>query len=130
MDKKILVVDDDPELLKLVALRLKVNGYKLITAGNGCDGLKKAELETPDLIILDIKMAQMDGYTMLRKLKSEPSTSNIPIVVLTSYDQMKDLFEMEGISDYILKPFDEQDFLLRISRAMQNKNTEDTNSAS
>lgn len=130
MDKKILVVDDDPELLKLVALRLKVNGYKLITAGNGCDGLKKAELEAPDLIILDIKMAQMDGYTMLRKLKSEPSTSNIPIVVLTSYDQMKDLFEMEGISDYILKPFDEQDFLLRISRAMQNKNTEDTNSAS
>ena len=101
--KKILVVDDDPDFLQLLAFDLKKNGYQVVSANNGEDGLKISDSEKPDLIISDIKMPKMDGYTFVRRLKKAEGTKNIPIIVLTSYEPMKDMFKLEGVSDYFIK---------------------------
>ena len=117
--KKILVVDDEADLVELVTIRLEANGYEVVMANSGLEGLSKASSEVPDLIILDIGMAEMDGYTVLQKLRGEEKTKDIPVIMLTAYAKMKSLFEMEGISDYIVKPFDPQDFRLRVARALK-----------
>ena len=117
--KKILVVDDDPELVKLVKMRLAAHGFDVVGAHDGVEGIEKAELERPDLILLDIKMPEVDGHTALRNLKHRTSTRDIPVIILTAYDKLKDLFELEGAKDYIVKPFEDQDLLLRITRALK-----------
>jgi adenylate cyclase len=119
--KKILVVDDEVELVELVKLRLEANGYEVVMANSGLEGLSKASSESPNLIVLDIGMAEMDGYTVLQKLKEDEKTKDIPVIMLTAYAKMKSLFEMEGISDYIVKPFDPQDFLARVDKVLKKK---------
>ena len=116
--KKILIVDDEPELVNLIRLRLEANGYEVIDASNGEEGLKKVEEERPDIILLDIMMPKKDGYTLMRELKRKEATKSIPIIALTGKPKMKDLFEIEGIKDYIVKPFEDEDLLLRIKRAL------------
>lgn len=117
--KKILVVDDEADLVDLVKTRLETGGYEVITAHDGIEGLSKARVECPDLLILDIGMAQMDGYTVLQKMREDEKTKGIPVIMLTAHGKMKDLFEIEGISDYIVKPFDPQDFLSRVARVLK-----------
>ena len=117
--KKILVVDDEVELVDLIKIRLESDGHEVITANSGLEGLSKASNELPDLIILDIGMAEMDGYTTLQKLREDEALKNTPVIMLTAYAKMKGLFEMEGISDYIVKPFDPQDFLMRINKVLK-----------
>ena len=109
-NKKILVIDDDLLNTKLVKEILEKNNYEVITATDGQDGLEKTESEQPDLIILDIIMPKMDGYTFLREIRAKEIKASqkrqpIPIVVLTGSAQMSDLFQLEGIKDYIVKPF-------------------------
>lgn len=104
--KRILVVDDDPDFLQLTEFDLKKKGYEVISANDGEAGLEKALAEVPDLIVLDIKMPKMDGYTFVRRLKKEDSTKDIPLIVLTSYEPMKDMFELEGVTDYCIKSSD------------------------
>ena len=101
--KKILVVDDDQDFAQLMEFDLKKQGYDVVLACNGEDGLSKALSESPALIMLDIKMPKMDGYTFVRRLKKNPATKDIPLVVLTSYEPMKDMFQMEGVNDYFVK---------------------------
>jgi len=113
-------VDDEPELLKAVKIRLENNNYVVSTANNGIEGLERAEQKVPDLIILDISMARMDGYTMIHELQQREKTKAIPIIILTAHVEMKELFDVEGIKDYIVKPFEDQDLLLRVSRALKN----------
>ena len=117
--KKILVIDDEVELLKAIKVRLEGNNYQVITAHNGKEGLERAKEENPDLMIVDVVMAQMDGYTLVRELKQIESTKSIPVIVLTAHAAMKELFEMEGIKDYVIKPYNHLDLLLRISRALK-----------
>ncbi|MBN1870625.1 MAG: response regulator [Candidatus Omnitrophica bacterium] len=119
--KKILVVDDEIELVELVKIRLESDGYEVLTANSGLEGLSKAAGEQPDLIILDISMAEMDGYTVIQKLREEPKTKNIPVIILTAYAKMKSLFELEGISDYIVKPFEPKDFLERVGKVLKKE---------
>ncbi len=119
--KKILVVDDEMELIELVKIRLESDGHEVIIANSGLDGLSKAAIESPDLIILDIGMAEMDGYTMLQKLREDEALKDTPVIMLTAYAKMKSLFEMEGISDYIVKPFDPQDFLVRVNKVLKKE---------
>lgn len=121
MPKKILVIDDEPELVKAMKIRLESEGYDVIAAYDGEEGLKKTEEETPDLIVLDIMMPKMDGYTTLQELKKKHSNSNKPlppVIVLTAKDKMKDLFALEGVEDYVVKPFENQDLLNRIGRLL------------
>lgn len=116
--KKILVVDDEADFVDMVRMRLEANGYEVLTAYNGRDGLEKAKAEKPDLILLDILMPELDGYTTLKELKNMGETKGIPVLVVTAKPGMKDLFVIEGIADYIVKPFDDEDLLLRIKRAL------------
>lgn len=117
--KKILLADDEPDFVKPLKERLEANNYNVITAFNGQEALIKAGAEKPDLILLDILMPKMDGYTALRELKKKEETKNIPIIILTAKTGMKDLFGVEGIKDYIMKPFEDDDLLLRIQRALE-----------
>lgn len=100
---KILLVDDDYDFSQLMEFDLKKRGYETVLACNGEEGLQKAFLDKPALILLDIKMPKMDGYSFVRRLKKDPATKDIPLIILTSYEPMKDMFQMEGVSDYFVK---------------------------
>ena len=82
--KKILIVDDEPELRKAVKIRLENNNYKVITAKDGFEGLEKAKLEKPNLIILDVMMSGMGGYEVCMQLKQSEQTQNIPVLMLSA----------------------------------------------
>jgi len=117
--KKILVIDDEPDFVNLIRVRLEANGYEVIEAYEGEEGLKKAKAENPDVILLDIMMPKNDGYTLMRALKNKETTESIPIIVLTAKPGMRDLLVMEGVDDYIVKPFEDEELLLRIKKALK-----------
>ena len=117
--KKILVVDDDPDFAQLLQFDLKKKGFDTVVAGDGEQGLEKAASEKPDLIILDIKMPKMDGYTLVRRLKKDDETRQIPLVVLTSYEPMKDMFQLEGVSDYFVKSANMDGLMKTVEKYLQ-----------
>ena len=111
----ILVVDDEPEIVTLLKFILEKDGHRIMEAGNGVAALERLgvepphpEVAKPDLIILDIMMPVMDGYTLNNRLQKDPKTKSIPILVLTAKGQkMRDLFEMApNVAAYVQKPFD------------------------
>ena len=116
--KKILVVDDEREILEMTRKRLERSGYKVLTASDGKEGIKKTVEEKPDLILLDIVMPDMDGFTMLRKLKGHSSTSLIPVIMLSAKGECDSLLKGEdfGALDYFIKPFDWQELLKYIKK--------------
>lgn len=106
MAEKLLIIDDDLDTLRLVGLMLQRQGYKIVAATNGQQGLAKAVAESPDLILLDVMMPSMDGYEVARHLRINPKTVNIPILMFTAKAQMDDKvtgFE-SGADDYLTKP--------------------------
>ena len=117
--KKILVVDDDPSLLELMKSFLVSRGYETETASDGADGLEKVKSCDPDLIILDVMMPKMDGYTFIRELKKTGKLNKLSIIVLTAREMMRDMFVQEGIKDYLIKPFQPEDLLEKISKCFQ-----------
>lgn len=116
--KKILIIDDELEMLQVLKLRLEADNYIAFTASNGDEGLEKAKNEKPDLILLDIMMPKKDGFTFVKDLKADDNLRNTPIIVLTGKTEMKDLFAIEGIKDYILKPFDDVQLLKKIKQLL------------
>lgn len=106
MPEKILIIDDDVDTLRLVGLMLQRQGYQIIAANNGEQGLAHADSDSPDLILLDVMMPQMDGYEVARRLRANPDTANIPILMFTAKTQLDDKvtgFEA-GADDYLTKP--------------------------
>lgn len=106
MSKKILIIDDDLDTLRLVGLMLQRQGYQISAATNGQQGLDKAFEEDPDLILLDVMMPDMDGYEVTRRLRQNPSTMETPILMFTAKTQLDDKvmgFEV-GANDYLTKP--------------------------
>lgn len=106
MAEKILIVDDDIDTLKLVGLMLERQGYDITVASNGALGLTKAAAEIPDLILLDVMMPDLDGYEVTRKLRADPTLTNIPIIMFTAKTMVDDKvagFEA-GVDDYLTKP--------------------------
>jgi DNA-binding response OmpR family regulator len=118
MPKKILVVDDETELLKALSIRLKTSGYEVITASDGQEGLEKAKSLNPDLIVLDILMPKMDGYEVCRMLKFDEKYKSIPVIMLTAKTQDIDkaMGKKVGANDYITKPFETQDLIDKIKK--------------
>ena len=114
--KKILAVDDEPDVLSFLELVLKRSGYEVATSVNGTDGLIKAHVEQPDLILLDIMMEEMDGWETLRLLKLDESSHHIPVVILSARSEPKDKIRalQEGALDYIVKPFSVAESLAKI----------------
>jgi len=116
---KILIVDDDQDFLQLLEFDLKKHGYQVLAAANGEEGLQKAKTDRPALIMLDIKMPKMDGYTFVRHLKKDADTKDIPLIVLTSYEPMKDMFRLEGVRDYIVKSVNMEGLLASIEKNLK-----------
>ena len=113
---KILVVDDDPLIIKLVEKLLVHSGFKIITAANGESGLQKVREEEPDLVILDVNMPKIDGLEVCRRLKRSEQTRLIPVILLTSQDYVDDKITglKTGADDYITKPFNTKEFVARV----------------
>jgi len=111
MAKKILVVDDQKELVEAMKMRFENEGYEVIEAYNGEECLEKAKKELPDLIIMDVTMPQMDGYEAVREIKRDEAIKHIPIFMLTGKEQMEEIFRVESVQEYIVKPFDYKDLL-------------------
>ena len=102
----VLAIDDDADFLELLRYRFEKEKCEYVTANDGNEGLAKAHEIKPNLILCDIKMPNMDGYMFVRELKEDEVTKNIPIIILTSFEPMRDLFGIEGIQDYIVKSTD------------------------
>jgi len=119
--KKILIADDEEQLVLAVKIRLQSKGYQVLTAPDGRQALELITQQQPDIIILDILMPVMDGYSCLREINRRFGRGRIPVIVLTARDRMKDLFELEGIEDYVIKPFDHEDLLVRIERVLKRR---------
>ena len=119
MAKKILIVDDEPNLVKLLESRLKVNGYDVISAFDGQQGLDKVRQDKPDLVILDLMLPQLHGYEVCRQLRTDAVHKNIPIVMLTASGKATDIQEglEQGANAYIAKPF-KPEALLGIIQAL------------
>ncbi len=119
--KKILVIDDDPEIVNLIKSRLEANHYEVTTAQDGEEGLKKVQHEMPNLIIVDVAMPKKDGYTFVLELGQQDDFKHIPVVVLTAKDKMRDLFNLEGFPNYMIKPFVAEELLQKLSELLQGE---------
>lgn len=118
-NKKILIIDDEPEMVELMKIRLEANKFDVITASEGSEGLEKLRKEKPDLVLLDIMMPNMDGYLFAREVKKDPAIAGVPIIVVTAKPGMKYLFEAEGIKDYMVKPFESKELLDKINKYLK-----------
>ena len=116
--KKILIVDDEKDIVETLSFMLKAKGFDCITALDGEEGLHKAKNEAPDLIILDVMMPKINGYKICRLLKFDNKFKNIPIIMVTarSQDEDKLIGEETGADEYITKPFEFSDVLEKINK--------------
>ena len=123
MSKKILIIEDDPGTSRLVDYSLKQEGYEVITASNGLDGLRKALSESPDLVILDVMLPGLDGFEICYRLKAEPSTVNMPILMFSAKAQEidKDTGKRVGADDYLTKPSAPADIISHVANLLAKK---------
>jgi len=120
---KILVIDDEPDLVSTIKCRLEWCKFQVVTAGNGEDGLEKAASEKPDLILLDIDMPGMNGHDVLDRLRNCPDLRGIPVIMCTALCEAEDIAKASsyGIVDYIAKPFDFSELVEKISNFLVSK---------
>lgn len=120
---RVLVVDDEADIVSTVKYRLEFNEFEVVTATNGKEGLEKAASEKPDIILLDISMPVMNGHEMLERLKNSPDIKDIPVIVVSAFSDAKDIAKAAelGIADYVTKPFDFPDLMGKISNILGNK---------
>ena len=118
--QRILVVDDEPEAVELVEFNLKQAGYAVMTAADGAEALKKARSQTPDLIVLDVMLPEMNGFEICKTLRLEPATAKVPIIMLTAKAAEIDrVLGLElGADDYLTKPCSPRELLLRIKKIL------------
>jgi len=114
--KKILVVDDEADILHFLELVLAERGYAVLTAPGGQQALAQARTHVPDLVLLDIMMPQMDGWEVLRLLRIDPRTAAIPVAMISARTDAKDRVQglQEGAIDYICKPFSLEELLAKV----------------
>ena len=124
MPKKILAVDDERHIVRLVQVNLERAGYQVVTAFDGREALEKVESENPDLVVLDVMMPYMDGFEVLQTLRKNQSTRDLPVIMLTAKAQDADVFRgwQSGVDCYLTKPFNPMElisFVKRIFTSMQ-----------
>ncbi|HNX91771.1 MAG TPA: response regulator [Candidatus Omnitrophota bacterium] len=118
MPKKIMIVDDSVDFVNMIKKRLELSGYIVVTANDGEDAMKKLPGDV-DLIILDVMMPKVDGYTLLHSLRRSKSlTKAVPIIVISAKPELKDLFQIEGITEYLVKPVDVGKLMDTIQRSL------------
>lgn len=119
--KKVLIVEDEPDVSKVLKYRVENHGHHVLTAGNGKEALEILKSQAPDLIISDIVMPEMDGFQLYKELKAKPATKNIPVLILTARGKMEDTFRVMGVDDFISKPYDEKEFSSKVSQLLNLK---------
>lgn len=114
-----LVVDDDPVIVTLLRVNFEMEGYRVISAGDGQEGLETARRERPDVIVLDVMMPRLDGLGMARAVRADPETAGIPILLLSAKAQASDIAAgFEVADDYVTKPFEPFELLDRVGRLL------------
>ncbi|MBI2831596.1 MAG: response regulator [Chloroflexi bacterium] len=130
MKEKLLAVDDDPDILEALTMILDSQGYSVVTARDGMGALDRLKSEKPDLMILDLMMPKMDGFTVIRKLQAPEwkDHGHIPVLILTSIreDASRRRYELEtgkelGVNDYIEKPFLPDILVARVEKALESR---------
>ena len=127
MRRRILVVDDEPDMVELVAFNLRAEGYEVVTAANGTDALNQARAVLPDLIVLDLMMPELDGLSVCEILRRLPSTAPIPVIMLTAWkSELTRIIGLDtGAKDYITKPFSPRDLVTRVNNALRSHSEPD-----
>lgn len=121
---KILVIDDDEAINELVKINLELFGYTVICADNGTQGYALAKQEMPGLIVLDVMMPEVDGFTVAKRIRENPSTKTIPILMLTALSLVQDKvkgFDI-GVDDYLVKPFEMEELRVRVRSLLKRTN--------
>lgn len=123
MAKKILAVDDEKHIVRLVQINLLKAGYEVVTANNGREALDAVEEHKPDLIVMDVMMPEMDGFAALQKLKENPATESIPVIMLTAKAQDADVFKgwQSGADLYLTKPFNPSELITFVKRIFDSQ---------
>ena len=122
-DKKVLIVDDEPDIVESIRFNLEFENIESIEAYDGEEGLSKARKEIPDLIILDVMLPKINGYKIARLLKFDESYKHIPIIMLTARTQKTDLKlgEETGADEYVTKPFDMEMLVALVKKYLNEK---------
>lgn len=120
MAKKVLLIDDERDLLDMLEFRLKAKGYEMVTALNGQEGLEKAMAEKPDVILLDVMMPGMDGFEVCRRLKEAQGTKGISVIFFTAIQipYLSEKCAKLGAADCIVKPFESEEIIEKIEKAI------------
>lgn len=118
---KILVIDDDIAINELIKINLELNGYNVLQAYDGTTGFAIAKQELPDLIILDVMMPEVDGYTVAQRIRQNPTTEETPILMLTALSQLNDKVKgfNIGVDDYLVKPFEMEELQVRVKALLK-----------
>ncbi|HAX75952.1 MAG TPA: DNA-binding response regulator [Cyanobacteria bacterium UBA11372] len=120
--KRLLLIDDDPNLILLVKDYLEFRGYEVVTAENGREALEVLDREMPDLIICDVMMPEMDGYTFVKHVREEPRTSWIPVLFLSAKGQSQDKVKglNTGADVYMVKPFEPEELVAQVESSLKH----------
>lgn len=115
-ERTILVIDDEPGIIEIVEANLEGDGFKVVSASNGKEGLEKLKSEKPELVVLDVMMPEMDGWEVLRRIEQDDEVAGIPVIMLTAKAADEDYIHglEEGAVEYITKPFYPQELVNRI----------------
>jgi len=126
MSKKVLVVDDQPHIVRLIQVNLEKEGFQVATAGDGVEGLQRAQETNPDLVILDVIMPRKDGFQLLRELKSDEQFADTPVIMLTVKTHNADIVEglKEGAELYLPKPFHPKELVSLVKRVLETGSAE------
>jgi DNA-binding response OmpR family regulator len=127
MSKKILIIEDDPATLRLVDYSLKQEGYEIISASNGLEGIRKALGESPDLVILDVMLPGLDGFEICYRLRAEPATAKLPILMFSAKAQEidKETGIRVGADDYLTKPSAPADIISHVAKLLAKKSAQE-----
>ena len=120
---RILIVDDEPDLVSTIQCRLELSNCEVATAANGKEALEQAMNDKPDLILMDTNMPIMNGHEALERLRENPDLRDIPVIMVTVMCEPQDIAiaSSYGIADYVTKPFDFADLMEKIANALKNK---------
>jgi two-component system alkaline phosphatase synthesis response regulator PhoP len=126
MAKKILAVDDERNIVRLIQVNLERHGYQVVAAYDGKEGLEKVASEQPDMLVLDVMMPYMDGFAVLNELRKNPATRELPVIMLTAKASDSDVFHgwKSGADCYLTKPFNPMELVTIINRIFQAQDEE------
>jgi phosphate regulon transcriptional regulator PhoB len=125
MTRQVLVVEDEPDIRDLIVLHLAREGFRCRTASNGVDALHEARAALPDLVVLDLMLPGLGGLEVCRRLRAEPSTASLPIIMLTAkVDEVDRVVGLEmGADDYVVKPFSPKELVARVRAVLRRAQT-------